>query len=669
MSDRGARTILAVLVVVMLVATVRVDLKTASKGSFWGDGATYYSMAWSLAEDFDLRYEVKDLLRVKREFPGGPQGLFLKRACGGFFLDGKAGFPWLGRVACGDEEKRLYFAKPYAYPVAAAPFVRLFGTRGLLLTNALFLALALVLGYGAFLRQTTPGRALVLTIVAFLGTVTPVYLLWPAPELFNLGLVAAGLAAWRGDRSWLSALLLGIAVYSKPYNLWLAIPLGVAPLLGWGVDGEKARAAWATRFAGRFGEASRRGVVLGGTIVLLFGLNAAVTGEANYQGGAERKTFYGKFPLEQDVTFGNSGIWMSTNQLGPRVEGKDATKTSQSDEPPRSRHEIAQSLVWNLAYFWIGRFGGAIPYFAPVALAAVLFLVVGPRGRPGWLALASLVVSWLFYINVIPDNWYGGSGTIGNRYFLNLAPLVLLLVPRGRESLVIVGGLLATVVFTAPILVSPMASSLLPGRHTMSAAFKLLPAELSMLNDLSIFAERWRWKRPFGDTEGDAHKNWPADPKAYYLYFPDDGTFGKETVAQTAMGDAAMGEAASDEGAEGVEGFWIRGGAAAEVILRALEPVREITVKALGGPAGDELTVATGGSNANLACASGMTAQAILKPPAPFVYKDSFVYVLQLRSRRGGFLPARALEAPARRVGAFVRITLEVDRRPRPRAN
>ena len=33
---------------------------------FWGDSATYYSMASSVAEDLDLRYEARDILRVER---------------------------------------------------------------------------------------------------------------------------------------------------------------------------------------------------------------------------------------------------------------------------------------------------------------------------------------------------------------------------------------------------------------------------------------------------------------------------------------------------------------------------------------------------------------------------------------------------------------------------
>jgi hypothetical protein len=201
-----------------LVGPRSLDLPQLSRGQFWGDGATYYTMARSLAEDADLEYDPRDVYRVRREFPGGPQGIFLKRSSGGLRLDLDAGFPWLRRLR--EEERRIYFAKPFTYPVVAAPLVRLLGTRGLLVTNALALGLALVLGYVELRRRASPAGALALSATLFLATVTPVYLLWPAPELFYLALVAAGLFAWRHGRPTLSALLLGVATYSKP--LWLA---------------------------------------------------------------------------------------------------------------------------------------------------------------------------------------------------------------------------------------------------------------------------------------------------------------------------------------------------------------------------------------------------------------------------------------------------------------
>jgi hypothetical protein len=528
------------------------------------------------------------------------------------------------------DEPRIYFAKPFAYPVAAAPLVKVFGTRGLLLTNALALGGALFLGYAALRRSAAPAAALAFTLALFLATVTPLYLVWPTPEIFNLALTAAGLAAFRLQRPLVSAVILGVATYSKPYNLWLAIPLGLEPLL----------AAAGTPWARRLAESARRGAVLAAVILACFGLNAAVTGEANYQGGAERKTFYGTFPFEWDAdrqretTFGNSGIWMSTNQLGPRVEGRDEVAASQGAEPPRSPREIRDSFLWNLGYFWVGRFGGALPYFLPFVAALALFLAMGPRSREGALALAALVVSYLFYIAMIPDNWYGGP-TVGNRYFLNLLPLGLLLVPRGREALAAAIGALGSAALLVPILAAPLYHSFNPGVHARHGPFKLFPAELTMLNDLAAFTpEAWRKKRPYGDTEGDPHLHWPADPRAYYLYFPDDVTFGKETR-------------------NGIEGFWVRGLARGEVYLRALEPVRRMTVHLKGGPSGDQIMMRVGNRHFTLEVGLDEDAEATLEPGPGFVYKDSFVYVLELRSARG---------APH---GGFVSIALDVEARPR----
>ena len=57
-------------------------------------------------------------------------------------------------------------------------------------------------------------------------------------------------------------------------------------------------------------------------------------------------------------------------------------------------------------------------------------------------------------------------------------------------------------------------------------------------------------------------KKLPADPAAYTLYFMDDGTWGKETHA-------------------GREGFWVRAGASAEVILRVLDlkPIQRVVLE------------------------------------------------------------------------------------------
>lgn len=127
MGDRGARAVLVAVTLALAAAALVVDLPRLTGGRFWGDGATFYGMALSLAEDGDLRYEAKDVLRIRREYSFGPQGIFLKRASGGLMVDPQAGFPWVRRVP--PEEPRLYYAKALAYSAVAAPLVALLNTR------------------------------------------------------------------------------------------------------------------------------------------------------------------------------------------------------------------------------------------------------------------------------------------------------------------------------------------------------------------------------------------------------------------------------------------------------------------------------------------------------------------------------------------------------------
>ena len=618
-SERAARLLLAVLAAAMVAGVCLVRLP-----GFWGDGATYYTMAHSLAEDGDLRYEARDVFRARREFPTGPQGLFLKRASGGLRVDGPGGFPWIRRVT--EDDKRIYFAKAFTYPVAAAPLVALMGTRGLLVTNALSLGLVLVLAYLELRTRASPAWSLAAAVSLILFTVAPLYLVWPTPELFTLALVAAGLFAWRRQRPVLAAVLLGIATYTKPYNLFLALPLGVEPLL----------AARRTSWWPAWRESLRRGLAMAAVVAGLFAVNAAITGELNYQGG-ERKTFYGRFPEEvgvdgQRVTFGNSGVWMTTDQLGPAVEGEEDAAASARTGPARPRREIEASFLRNLYYFWVGRFGGALAYFLPAVVALGVFLALGPRSVAGWLTFAALVVSWLFFIRQIPDNWYGGGGTVGNRYFLNLLPLLVLMLPARREAWALGAGLVSALVL-APIWLHPLHHSLRPGDHATRGVFPHLPPELTMLNDLSVFTEAWRKKVPYGDTEGDAHKHWPADPKAYYLYFMDDGTRGKETR-------------------DGIEGFGLHG-PRAELVLRALEPVRRIRVRLTGGATGDRVAVRVCGREQVAQLAPNESRELVFEPGAGFPYYDTFLTVLNFESDPDG---------------VSVSIALEVDRRPRREA-
>jgi hypothetical protein len=616
MSGRVARLVLGVASGVALLVVVATDLPRAADGRFWSDAATYHAMAGSLAFDGDLEFDAGDLARVRAAYPGGPQGVFLKRTGEG-----------------------LFYAKAFAYPAAAAPLVLWLGAdRGLLLLNGLLFVAALWLAFGELRRgaggavASAEAAAVAGTLALFLGGVVPVYLLWETPEIFNLALGTGGLVAWRRGRPLLAAFLLGVAAYSKPTNLALALPLLLAPVLVL----EGPRPTWSRRL----GESLRRGAGLGLVVASFFGLTWLATGEANYQGG-ERKTFYDLYPFDPGVTFDTAGVWMTTDHLGPLVAGRDDDRRSARVAPPRPAEELRRSFLLNLGYFWAGRFGGALVYFPGVAAALLLFLLAGPRGRHGWLALAALAASWLGYILMIPDNWYGGAGTIGNRYFVNLAPLGVLLLPRGRAAWAAGGAALVTGGLLGGLLASPVHHSLRPGEHATWPAYRVLPAELTMLGDLSVFTDVWRKRRPYNAPGGDPARRPPGAPPSYFLWFLDDATFGQETSFDR-------------------EGFWLRGGADGEVVLQALAPVSRVRLRVTAGPAGDIVTARVGGDRQRLVLPPLKTQEIVIEAPRPALgYYGTSLYRLQLGSRYGG-----PTDEDRRNLGAFVYVDLDCGGKP-----
>ncbi len=627
--------------VALLTACLGSDPAKLSGGRFFSDGATYYSMGWSLVRDFDLEYTASDLARVKREYPSGPSGIFLKRTAGGVSLSASA--PSFERGAA--EAKKIYFGKAMTYPVLVAPFLAILGTRGFLVLNALCLMVAWGCAFVELRRRAPDLVAGFASAALILGTIAPIYIFWLQPELLNLALMSLALLAWRRDRPILSAVLFGIAGYTKPTHLLMAAPLGIAPLFGAGPLGRRGV------------EVLRRGAVMIGCAAALFGLNTLVTGEWNYQGG-ERKTFGSEFPFDRnelrDVTFGNSGEWMTTMKLGPLEKGE---AESRGAGIAQSAEELGQMFVANLADFWVGRYAGVLPYFGPTFLALVFFVLVGPREKEGWFAVLALLLFYLVSIRIIPgpSNWYGGGGTVGNRYFMAALPLAAFFLPKGRELLVALLGTALSVTFLLPAWLRPVDHALKPSLLASPPGGPLtyLRAERAMLNDLSFCTDAWRKKQPYDDVLGDPPLHRPGSHHGYWLYFPDDGTFGREIIPGMFRNDG-----------EPLEGYRVKRGLSTEVLLRANEPVDWIDVTLLGAPTGDDIEIEAGGAaqRALVPAAGAVTFK--LLPGSPVMYYDSFVYSVRAQSRV--VARSRNPEASAPQEHALIRLALHVSPRPRP---
>jgi hypothetical protein len=157
-----------------------------------------------------------------------------------------------------------------------------------------------------------------------------------------------------------------------------------------------------------------------------------------------------------------------------------------------------------------------------------------------------------------------------------------------------------------------------------------------MIGDLSVFTDVWRKRRPYHLPGGDPARRTPGDPPPYYLWFSDDGTFGQESSF-------------------GQEGFWLRGGGSAEVVLQAFSPPARIRLVVTAGPAGDIVTARLGRDRQRLVLQPLRTQSLQFAPAEPPVgYYGTWLYPFRLGSRFGA-----STDRDRRPLGSFVRVVLE----------
>ena len=586
--------------IVLTAWALSVDFAKAS-GGFAGDAATYYALGQSLAHDLDFEYRRDDLARVWKEFPSGPEGIFLKRGDGG----------------------RLFYAKAYIYPLAAAPFIWLFGTNGFLVLHALLMAACFACAFAFLAARSHPVAALIFAFAFLFVSIVPVYLVQLGPDFFIFAIVLIGYFFWcykevgappanRPDARrtrWLlaprsdivAAALLGVATFAKPTNIGLIVPLLVSAAL---------RQQWT-----RLGRIS---AVYGGVVVALFALNIALTGDWNYQGG-ERKTFYavgdgtftGGFPYKNDAsTFDSVGL--------ARVGGGSFGVLF-------TRDALLEVFPHNVGYFLFGRHTGFAAYFLPGLMAILLFLAATrDRALWQWLTLAAGVITAAVLLIYMPFTWSGGGGPVGNRYFLGTYGVFLFLVPRMQSA---AAGLVTTglsAVFVATLISGPLYATRNPAEHAKTGLFRWLPTELTMVNDLPINVVPSRIRQPLGGTP------------PMLAYFIDDNVFNRENDA-----------------------FWVKGESSADIILRAriqteadvagVELSRSLRINKLTailetGPKPNRVVISTGGDRRviDMAPSSQQTVEVAMPHGMPYKYDPRFptnyVYFVTITSS-SGFVP------------------------------
>ena len=596
-----------------------VDFPRVSQG-FKSDEATYYMMAYSLVEDGDLAYTKADLVRVWREFPGGPQGLFLKK----------------GKTITGAPDpnpNRLYYGKSFIYPLVAAPFVKVFGTNGFLVLHAVLLSAVILCGY-LFLHARSGRIASVVLASGFvMASVVPVYFVWLMPEVFNFAVVFLAYFCWlykevaRPEQTpprmqWLfsgrsdvvAATLLGIATFSKATNALL-----FAPIVAWQL--------WCV-FRQRSVRSSR---MIGGILAFallaggLFAINKLVSGEWSYQGG-DRATYYFEFPFQNEIPKRDLGMTKSRGEL--------VGSLSHIIFNPRT---FSSNLTHNLEYFFIGRHTGLLGYFFPAMFAIGAFLLA-PRQRPvwQWLVLGSELLHGLFFIIFMPYTWHGGA--VGNRYFFSGYGAMLFLLPPIQSTGAAFAQWAIGSLFVAPMVLNPFVASSHAENNAKSGLLRLLPIELTLINDLPVNNDDPQHARVwFGDVG-------QGDP-GFLVYFVDDNAYGREPD----------------------KSFWTRGHARAEFIIKTDRPIRRAIFTLTAGPVATDVRVTIGSRSQETHLESGATQDmAFAMPPGlPYEKEVQALAWTASVSSTGGFTPLffDASSTDSRYLGVRVRPVLEASSR------
>lgn len=351
--------------------------KPETQRSVYSDLSTHVMIADSVWHDLDLKYSLEDLARFRQEFPAesGPIGLYLKKVSSG----------------------ELIYAKPYLYGAMAAVFYGWLGIDGFIVLNSICL---LVIGLVSTLSlRTALGTTWGLVVVVAFILPSP-FLAWvavPHPDLFIAALLAgSGYLMLRAAPSppWVplvGAAVLAAALHDKPVFVVLLPFLLLA----------MPRPRSVKRLVSVVGILTLSWLVLNLPNLLGDGTLFSYQGARFYIVGPP-------FPLE------DGWVLPATDGITGHVFRPEL---------------IATSLLENLALlptklvdFFVGRQTGILVYF-PVALFVLIFGMFGGLGRGLWLFagfFAYLVLNWLAF----PTNGYGGAGSYGPRYMMQVLPII-----------------------------------------------------------------------------------------------------------------------------------------------------------------------------------------------------------------------------------------------------
>ncbi|MGB5343703.1 MAG: hypothetical protein WBP67_16585 [Thermoanaerobaculia bacterium] len=445
-----------VAIAIVLSILVALQARKAASERLWGDEGTFVAMASSLVHDGDLIFDEGDLQRLEERQVGPTPAVILQST-----------------------ERGITYSKPILYPLMAAPLFSLFGEAGMLATNGVLLGLALLLAW-LYLRRLGSARHSFWTLATavFCSVLLP-YLGWMMSDLAQAAMVLAGLSlALRG-------LPLPVEVqFEEDRHRPILTPAIGGFLLGAAVSMRFSTAALAAApvLIAVLYRRYRHSMVVAALTLAAFALVSGAT--QHFLGTANPyKAVRSSFNASTGYPAGVEG-----DEATERFSTSPATQSASwlpSFEPRRS--------AYSLVYFFLGRHTGLLAYF-PVALVLLFHAARRPNGVVLPLLAAAGAVA-AFYLLWMPENYFGGSTFLGNRYFLVTLPAILLALRQlPSPRLLAVAWILALGFWSSGLysvsLTRDLGSS--SQSHAHAGLFRLLPFESTAKNIDGIESRYWR---------------------------------------------------------------------------------------------------------------------------------------------------------------------------------
>jgi hypothetical protein len=206
----------------------------------------------------------------------------------------------------------------------------------------------------------------------------------------------------------------------------------------------------------------------------------------------------------------------------------------------------------------------------------------------------------------MPDNYAGGGGAMGNRYFLTIYPLFLFLPSLKLKSRDIVFCWIMAALFIAPILTNPLLHSHYPATHAKKAPFKWLPLEMTLVNNFPT------------NTNPKARRQ-PIGIKYSWIHFVDNNFIPRQEESELEK-----------------FGFWTRGSHTAEMILKTYYPVKTLTVHLLNNPRmRNDITVKIGREKKKITLGQNQRGTLTFTSPKPFQIKAIHLYRIKIVASKG----------------------------------